>query len=159
MKNLFRTGPLLAAGLVVSCLNMLACEREQDAATATPDARYTTQGRVAMKKTPDSPASEFQIFHESIPNFVNGEGEVVGMNAHQMPFPRVAEGIDIDALEVGQPVRFTFDVTWNDAGTPTWIITELEMLPDGTTFEFETEPAESAGTSEDDPVTPDSSGG
>lgn len=112
-----------------------------------------------MKKTPDSPASEFQIFHESIPNFVNGQGEVVGMGSHQMPFPRVADGIDVDSLEVGQPVRFTFDVTWSDTGTPTWMITELELLPDDTRFAFEDDPAEGDGSAEEAPVTPDSSGG
>lgn len=159
MKNFFRTGPLLAAGLVVACLSLIACEAEQAEVSAEPDASYTTQGRVAMKQTPDSPASEFRIFHESIPNFVDGTGEVVGMNAHEMPFPRVAEGIDLDSLEVGQPVRFTFDVTWSDAGTPTWIITELEPLPEDTRFAFESDPADEGDQAERPPVTPDSSGG
>ncbi|MGD1915033.1 MAG: hypothetical protein ACFCBV_02430 [Phycisphaerales bacterium] len=143
MKN-SQKGPLSVAGLVIAATALLlpltGCGSEE-AQPAEPDASYTTQGRVAMKKTPDSPASEFQIFHESIPNFVNGQGEVIGMNAHQMSFPRVAEDIDVDSLEIGQPVRFTFDVTWTDPTTPVWIVTELEVLPAETTFAFET-PAE-----------------
>lgn len=105
-----------------------------------------------MVVTPDSPASTFKIHHEAIPNFVNGKGEVVGMNSHPMDFPNVADGIDIASLEVGRPVRFTFDVTWGESA-PTWVITELEVLPDDTRFAFE--------KSEDgEPVpTPDSSGG
>lgn len=154
MKNFLRIGPLLAAGLVVVGLGMFACEAEQHDAAASPDARYTTQGRVAMVPSPESPASEFKIHHEAIPNFVNGKGEVVGMGSHPMPFPRVAEGIDTASLSVGEPVRFTFEVTWSDTGVPTWVITELERLPEGTTFAFEADPAEA-----DPAVTPDSSGG
>ncbi|UYV12202.1 MAG: hypothetical protein NCW75_12990 [Phycisphaera sp.] len=148
MKNAPRTGPLLAAGLVVVSLGLFACGESDP----TPDARYTTQGRVYSVVTPESPASEFKIHHEAIPNFVNGQGEVVGMNSHPMSFPRVAEGIDVQPLEVGQPVRFTFDVTWGES-SPTWVITELELLPDDTRFAFEMpEGDESAPT-------PDSSGG
>lgn len=147
MKNALRTGPLLVAGLVVFCLGLVSCGESEPA----PDARYTTQGRVYSVVTPDSPASEFKIHHEAIPNFVNGQGEVKGMNSHPMSFPRVAEGVDVETLEVGQPVRFTFDVTWDET-VATWIITELELLPDGTRFAFDppldAEPA----------PTPDSSG-
>ncbi|MFI4917329.1 MAG: hypothetical protein ACIAS6_12590 [Phycisphaerales bacterium JB060] len=157
MKNFPRIGPLLAAGLVVCTLSLLACEAEQDEAPAAPDARYTTQGRVYSLPDPASPASEFKIHHEAIPNFVNGQGEVVGMNSHPMSFPRVAEGIDIDSLEVGQPVRFTFDVTWGEAA-PTWTITELERLPDDTWFAFEADPAEPQSDTGDPDATPDSSG-
>jgi len=152
MKNALRNGPLLAAGLVVVCLGLVSCGESEPA----PDARYTTQGRVAMVEDPKSPANTFKIHHEAIPNFVNGQGEVVGMNSHPMDFPRVAEGIEIDSLQVGQPVRFTFDVTWGEAA-PTWIITELELLPDDTRFAFEPAMEDEA---EDEPApTPDSSGG
>ena len=139
MTKNFQKGPLTAAGLVVMAaltVPLTGCGSEETQ-TAAPVASYTTQGRVAMKKTPDSPASEFQIFHESIPNFVNGQGEVIGMNAHQMSFPAVAEDIDVDALQIGQPVRFTFEVTYPDPSRPDWIITELEPLPAETTFAFE----------------------
>lgn len=148
MKNAPRTGPLLAAGLVVACLSLISCGENEP----TPDARYTTQGRVYSVVTPDSPASEFMIHHEAIPNFVNGQGEVVGMNSHPMSFPRVADGVDVQGLRVGQPVRFTFDVTWGEAA-PTWIITELELLPDDTRFAFE------PNTESAPEPTPDSSGG
>lgn len=132
MKNALRTGPLLVAGLVVFCLGLVSCGESGP----TPDARYTTQGRVAMVPSPESPASTFMIHHEAIPNFVDGKGEVKGMNSHPMDFPKVADGIDIASLEVGHAVRFTFDVTW-DGTVPTWIITELERLPDDTRFAFE----------------------
>lgn len=148
MKHAPRTGPLLAAGLVIACPALVSCGESAPA----PEARYTTQGRVYSVVTPDSPASEFKIHHEAIPNFVNGQGEVVGMNSHPMSFPRVAEGIDVQQLEVGQPVRFTFGVTWGESA-PTWVITELELLPDDTRFAFE-EPQGDASA-----PTPDSSGG
>jgi hypothetical protein len=154
MKHAPRNGPLLAAGLVVCSLGLSSCGEGSGSnpsqQTAAPDARYTTQGRVAMVVSPDSPASTFKIHHEAIPNFVNGQGEVVGMNSHPMDFPNVAEGIDVGSLKVGDPVRFTFDVTWGES-TPKWVITELELLPEGTRFAFE-QPAESE-------TTPDSPGG
>lgn len=128
-------------------MGLVSCGESEPA----PGARYTTQGRVYSVVTPDSPASEFKIYHEAIPNFVNGQGEVEGMTSHPMSFPRAAEGIDIESLEVGQAVRFTFDVTWEP--TAKWVITELELLPDDTRFAFEKpEDAEPAPT-------PDSSGG
>lgn len=149
MMHAHRSRPLLAAGLVLTSLSLLACGEQ----APTPDARYTTQGRVYSVRTPDSPASEFKIFHEAIPNFMNAQGQVVGMPSHPMTFPRAADGIDLDSLEVGQAVHFTFDVTWQP--TATWIITELEHLPDDTRFAFEKpdQEAEQQGT------TPDSPGG
>ena len=142
MIKTLRTRPLIAAGVVVSALSttlfITGCEGEEatPATSAAPDARYTTQGRVAMLRDPKSPASQFKIHHEAIPSFVDGQGKVVGMHSHPMDFPRVAEGIDISNLEVGQPVRFTFDVTWADTG-PVWVITELERLPEDTRFSFD----------------------
>lgn len=139
MRNALRIGPLLAAGLVVGLaitpLALTGCGTEEAAPQTA--ARYTTQGRVVMVKTPDSPASSLKIHHEAIPNFVDGQGRVVGMPSHPMDFPRVAEGIDAASLEVGQAVRITFDVTWEPS--PGWIITELEMLPPDTRFAFEPE--------------------
>ncbi len=145
MLNALRTGPLFAAGLVIACLNLFAC----DESVPTPDARYTTQGRVAMVRTPDSPASTLKIHHESIPNFVDGQGNVVGMQSHPMDFPRAADGIDIESLEVGQAVRFTFDVTWQP--TAKWVITELELLPDDTRFAFEKADVEVPAPTPDSP--------
>ena len=152
MTTIPRTSPLLAAGFVLSAvllaLHLGGCGGEApETAAATPDASYTTQGRVFMVKTPESPASSFMIHHETIPNFVNRQGEVIGMRSHAMDFPRVAEGVDISSLEVGQPVRFTFDVTWGDTA-PTWIITELEVLPEGTRFAFDL-PQTTSGTTPD----------
>lgn len=146
--NFVRKGPLFAAGLVVAALSIAACEREP-----APDARYTTQGRVVMVPTRKSPASTLKIHHEAIPNFVDGQGKVVGMPSHPMDFPSAAEGIDLDALEVGQAVRFTFDVYWQPQTR--WVISELERLPDDTRFAFEPDAAEEPAA----PATPDSSGG
>ena len=149
MKKTTRTGPLLVAGVFVCTLSLPllvlpGCGEEAQA--PAPAASYTTQGRVVMVKTPDSPASSLKIHHEAIPNFVDGQGQVVGMPSHPMDFPRVAETIDADTLQVGRAVRFTFDVTWDPS--PSWIITELELLPDETRFAFEQPAAE-----------PESSGG
>lgn len=141
MKKTTRSRPLFAAGVFVSALvlTLNGCGSEDaDTAHATPDASYTTQGRVVMIKTPGSPASGLKIHHEAIPNFVDGEGKVVGMPSHPMDFPRVAPGIDADTLKVGDAVRFTFDVTWQPS--PTWVISNLERLPDDTRFAFEAQP-------------------
>lgn len=152
MKKITRNRPLLAAGVFVSTLALALTGCGSDEANnqtnTTPDASYTTQGRVVMIKTPGSPASGLKIHHEAIPNFVDGQGKVVGMPSHPMDFPRVAPGIDADALKVGDAVRFTFDVTWQPS--PTWVISDLDHLPDDTRFAFEaqTDPA-------DEPQTPD----
>lgn len=145
-----RIGPLLAAGLVVSTLALHSCKREDP--RPAPDATYTTQGRVVMVPTPGSPASLLKIHHESIPNFTNAQGRVIGMKSHAMDFPTAASGVDAASLRVGDAVRFTFEVTWQPV--PSWIITQLERLPEDTRFEFE------AGLP-DEPVTarPDSQGG
>ena len=144
MKTPRPTRPLVAAGFFVctstaalALLSLSGCNGEESStAAATPDAAYTTQGRVAMLRTPESPASEFKIHHETIPNFTDKDGQVIGMNSHVMAFPRVAEDVDVSSLRIGQPVRFTFEVTWGDS-SPTWIITELEPLPEDTRFAFE----------------------
>lgn len=152
MNTTLRTGPLLSAGLVIGTLALHACSREEATPAPTPDARYTTQGRVVMVPTKGSPASLLKIHHEAIPNFTDGNGRVVGMKSHAMDFPMAAEGVDAASLQVGQGVRFTFEVTWRPA--PSWTITHLEVLPEDTRFAFE------AGTP-DEPTasTPDSHGG
>lgn len=150
MNSIRQSGPLLAAGLVVSTLSLAACNKPEP--QSTPDAAYTTQGRVVMVPTPGSPASLLKIHHEAIPNFADAQGRVVGMNSHAMDFPQAAEGIDVASLRVGDAVRFTFEVTWQPA--PSWIITYLERLPEDTRFAFE------AGTPDDGGAeTSDSQGG
>jgi len=153
MMKTTRTGPLLVAGVFLCTLGLPSLAISgcgEEAQAPAPAASYTTQGRVVMVKTPDSPASSLKIHHEAIPNFVDGQGQVVGMPSHPMDFPRVADTIDVDSLVVGRAVRFTFDVTWDPS--PSWIITELEFLPDETRFAFE-QPAAA------DEAEPDSSGG
>ncbi|MEM9065474.1 MAG: copper-binding protein [Planctomycetota bacterium] len=88
--------------------------RTQASNGATPDNpdRYTVRGVVT--ELPDGgPLAEFRVQHEPIANFRNSSGEVVGMNAMVMPFP-IAEGVSLDALEVGTKVELDFEVTWGD---------------------------------------------
>ncbi|MEO1008099.1 MAG: hypothetical protein AAFX79_06010 [Planctomycetota bacterium] len=107
---------------------------------------YTTQGRVTMLPG-GGPANTLRIWHEDIPSFVGQDGSVVGMNSHDMGFPSVDEGIDLSAIEVGDPVRFRFEVTWGPSTSLE--VTMIEELPADTTFAFEQPPAETE--SSDDP--------
>jgi hypothetical protein len=94
-----------------------------DPATRT----YDVRGYVYLLPDPSRPSSEFRIDHEAIPDFVNIDGEVTGMKAMDMPFPR-APGVSIDGLEVGDPVAFTFAVNWESDGSYPWELIAIRKL-------------------------------
>lgn len=103
-----------------------------------PTHRYTTRGRIQMLPSPDRPASSLTILHEPIDNFVNREGEVVGMSSHAMGFPTVADGVDLSPYAVGDAVEFTFEVTWGESATI--VVTDVRPMPQGQTLSFERQP-------------------
>ena len=91
---------------------------------------YVTRGVITALPATGDPFSQLIIQHEAIPEFVGQNGEVVGMETMKMPFP-VDEAVDLSSYAIGDPVAFTFVVTWDgvDSG---WVLTEIEKLPDGT---------------------------
>jgi hypothetical protein len=78
---------------------------------------------------------EIVVRHQSVAEFRNREGEVVGMESMAMPFA-VAPGIALDVLAPQDPVEMTFEVRWN--GDPVLLITDLAELPAGTEVDFTT---------------------
>lgn len=101
-----------------------------------PDGIYTVRAEVVAlpdpKRTDDR---QLRVRHEAVPDFVGFEGEVVGMASMAMPFP-LAEGLELEGIEAGDPVEMTFEVRWEGAA-PLRIVA-LRELPAGTELDFET---------------------
>ena len=87
------------------------------------------RGQVTALPDPSDPLSNLRLRHEAVDDFVGMDGEVVGMDSMNMPFP-VAEGLSLEGLEVGDPVVFTLEVDWD--GDPAYQVTRIERLPEGT---------------------------
>ncbi|MEM7577425.1 MAG: copper-binding protein [Planctomycetota bacterium] len=88
---------------------------------------YDVRGFIVTLPDPANPASDLQIDHEEIPDFVNAQGEVSGMKAMVMPFP-LAPGVSLDGLSVDDPVAFTFAVNWDAQGSRPWELTAITKL-------------------------------
>ena len=71
------------------------------------------------------------IRHESIPEFMNIKGEIVGMNSMQMPFPLGADA-SLEGIAVGDKVRFVLEVDW----APSYSIVEISTLAPETELDF-----------------------
>ncbi|MEZ6234331.1 MAG: copper-binding protein [Phycisphaerales bacterium] len=128
---------------VVVAATLAACSNDQPPQPAFEQV-YTVRGIISELPTPDRPNLDLQIHHEAIPEFVNGAGEQVGMNAMTMPFPTLAQGVTLDGLEEGDKIRFTFGVVW-EQGTagrrfPHWTVTAIEELPAETELTFSSPP-------------------
>lgn len=129
------------------CLMLAHCDSESDHAPGAddhaekPDARvhtYTVRGRIDRFAPADHPDGAVYIRHEAIPDFVNPQGEVVGMQAMTMPFP-VDPSASMDNLAEGDPVEFTFELNWApgpDKRGP-YRITEITKLPADTALNFD----------------------
>ncbi|MEM1445863.1 MAG: copper-binding protein [Planctomycetota bacterium] len=88
---------------------------------------YDVRGFIVALPDPANPASDLQINHEEIPDFVNVEGEVSGMKAMVMPFP-LAPGVSLEGLAVGDPVALSFAVNWDAEGSRPWELTQITKL-------------------------------
>ncbi|HEV7517538.1 MAG TPA: hypothetical protein VGR07_14650 [Thermoanaerobaculia bacterium] len=90
---------------------------------------YTVRGKVAQLPEPGNPASGFAVAHQAIDDFVDRQGEVVGMDPMTMTFalgPKVSlAGIAIEDL-----VELTLHVDWS--ATPPVRVTSVKKLPPGT---------------------------
>lgn len=94
---------------------------------------YTVRGQVVQVPRPNDPASELQIEHEAVDDFVDRSGRVAGMNAMTMGFP-LARGVDLAALAPGDVVEFVLHVDW-ESDRPVEI-TRLRELPPDTPLEL-----------------------
>jgi hypothetical protein len=94
---------------------------------------YTVRGRVAQLPEPGNPASGFVISHQAVDDFVDRQGEVVGMDPMTMSFP-LAPQVSLAGLAVNDPIEFNLHVDWR--ATPPIHITRLTKLPPGTPIVF-----------------------
>jgi len=125
---------VLAAGsILAAALGLGACGTEKPEGDDAPGERararaydhaYTVRGRVVSLPTDDDP---LRIRHEPIHGFLNRENELVGMNAMEMEFPRLAEGVSLEGIEPGDAVAFAFEVDWSGGG-PAWTVSSLAAL-------------------------------
>lgn len=95
---------------------------------------YTVRGEIVQLPDPDNPMAEFQVRHEAIDDFVNRQGEVVGMNAMTMGFPALASDVSLDDLTIGGKVEMTFTVDWTN--DPAMVVRRIETLDPDTPLEF-----------------------
>ncbi len=98
---------------------------------AGPVQRY--QVRAEVMQLPEGPNGDLLIRHEAIDGFVDRDGKAVGMDPMSMPFP-VAEGLSLAELKVGDFIRCTVEVDWQQESPVK--ISAIEKLPAGTRLTF-----------------------
>jgi hypothetical protein len=114
---------LLILGTVVSCTGK------------GPDSgrTYTTRGQVIQLPDPANPATGLTLNHEAVDQFMDRQGEIVGMDPMSMPFP-VAKDVSLEGLQVSDVVEFDLHVDWSQE--PAAEITRIRKLPAGTKLDF-----------------------
>lgn len=141
-----RTTAVAALLALPLLLAPIGCERQgsnQPAGQAASTQRgpadqvYTVRGQIVALPDPAKPASQLQIHHEEIPNFVGAQGTVVGMKEMTMPFP-LAPGVSLEGLAVGDKVEFTFDVWLKPRMT--YHLSKISKLPPETALNFKAGP-------------------
>jgi hypothetical protein len=103
---------------------------------------YHARGVVERLPQTDGPDHAIYIHHAAIPEYRDDTGAVVGMGTMTMPFP-LARGLSVAGLAPGDPVEFTFAVTWKPRSG--YEITEIRALPPGTVIDFQTKEAAREG--------------
>lgn len=104
------------------------------AADEPPDQTYTLRGEVVGLPEEGDEQRQLRVHHESLPDFVGFEGEVVGMASMTMPFP-LADSVELEDVEEGDKVEMTFEVRWESS--PPLQVVDLEELPADTQLRFE----------------------
>ncbi|MEM9195333.1 MAG: copper-binding protein [Myxococcota bacterium] len=128
----------LSASLVVAILASAGCGSESDEnSSPTSDlgpAEHTYQTRAEVVGASQEGDRRFlALRHEAIPEFVGRDGEVNGMESMVMQF-EVKDGVDIDGMDEGQAIAFTFEVRYQSSVT--LLLTEASLLPDGTELDL-----------------------
>lgn len=127
------------SGLVIASMLSTGCSDDQPQAPAETEistASYQVRGEIMSLPSADKSLSSLNIRHEAIPDFVDGQGKTVGMDAMRMPFPP-AEGLNLSEFSVGDKVLVTFEVTWGGQHNG-WEATALSPLPADTELDFTT---------------------
>ncbi len=95
-----------------------SCEKTQPSSTpsagsAAPSSvqTYLMRGRIVSLPEAGKPMSQLAIHHEAVPDFVNKDGEKVGMDEMTMPFVP-ATGVSLVDLKAGDAVEFTLEMRW-----------------------------------------------
>jgi len=134
---------LRVLGVVLFCFAVVGvapgCKKQESSSPATPTIQkdsYTVRGLVVQLPDPASPAADFSVRHEAIPNFRQQDGNL-GMDVMDMPFP-LAPGLDISTLKIGDKVELTFEVDLNLAESKFlgYRATKVVVLPPETELDF-----------------------
>lgn len=128
-----RSVTLLLVAVAILPLTLANCSKKSTPPVALPRdhvgwGEYKSQAIVIALPSDET---ELILKHEAIPYFVSIEGELVGMQAMEMPFP-LGEGVSLDGIQVDSIVKFTFEVDWN----PSYFITSITVLPAETELDF-----------------------
>lgn len=94
-------------------------------------AEYTVRGLVVALPQGDD---DMMVRHEAIPDF-RGPGEM-GMDVMDMQFP-FAEDVSIEGIEVGDKLRLTFSVDYEEGWSPVeYRVIRYVKLPEDTELNF-----------------------
>lgn len=128
---------LLATSLLGACRKS---ETQTEAPAAAEDwnrpevIRYDVRGEVLRLPVEGAFAEEIVIRHETIADFKDADGEVVGMKAMSMPFP-IQKGVSLEGIAPGDKVAFRFAMDWPNNR---YQLESIQKLPDDTVLEFDT---------------------
>ena len=128
-------GAALLAGSLIGCAG--------EPPPPPPDI-YTSRGLVRQLPSEGPAHTQLYIHHETIPEFKDQDGQVIGMESMAMPFS-VAETADLADLNVGDKVTFTFEVRWQ--GSDPLRVTAIDGLAPDVRLDFEL-PDEDSETSD-----------
>jgi Cu/Ag efflux protein CusF len=138
MRDPHGSARLLATLLVTAVA--AACGGTPEAPATGPDATYTVRGEIV--RLPDATTHEVWLRHESVADFKDPDGKVVGMESMTMPFA-LAPDAKLDGLAVGDRVSFRLEMRWQ-GGKPA-SASAFEKLPAGTRLAFDPAPAPPGG--------------
>lgn len=125
--------PAVLATAALALLGFSCRPAEGPEGDAAAGQTYTVRGEVTAVPGEGMPDGQVRIHHEAIPDFVDYDGETVGMASMAMPFP-AGEGVELAGLAPGDKIQFVLEVTWE--GSPPYQITRIERLPPETDLDF-----------------------
>jgi Copper binding periplasmic protein CusF len=141
---------LRALWLAAAVLPGLACGGPGASPVSPSGTTYAVRGEIERLPDPATSGSarEIWIRHESVPEFENSAGEVVGMESMTMPFQLAADA-SVEGLQVGDRVAFELRVDWQGKGAPAEV-SGLRKLASGTALEFDAPADANAPAAADD---------
>jgi hypothetical protein len=115
---------------VVAAAAFGGCSRKQPVSISDV---YTVRGVVERLPQTEGPDRGLYIHHAAIPTFRDEHGKVVGMMSMTMPFP-VADDVSLAGIAPGDPVEFTFAVSWKQPVG--YQVIRIHKLAAGTAVDF-----------------------